>query len=308
MGARDPQVPDAGVPGDGGGLPGGVPDDTQANNAGVDTDPLDGGQSVAAGTPASDAAARGVDNTLAPAPWQLFLTFDDGPLGGTDDVLNNLRNAGNVASTFFILGSSCGTGWRRQQLGRIVNEAHLVGNHGDQHIYEYGNAQTMIKDFDASVVAVQKACQTNSIPYPPTHQVYARLPGSNTWRVPGLASADVSTRGHSTQQTADALARKGFSIYGWDIEWEQRYEERTQPGTQKKKRVGTGQPLQTPDEMANQIVSAFTRGRMRRPNKLILLTHDILFRASEGNGTKVQEMIQTLKQKGITTFRTLKDY
>ena len=58
------------------------------------------------------------------------LTFDDGPVGGTADLLDTLAAKG-VRATFFVVGSSAAA--QPDLLARMVAEGHAVGNHTEDH-------------------------------------------------------------------------------------------------------------------------------------------------------------------------------
>jgi peptidoglycan-N-acetylglucosamine deacetylase len=60
----------------------------------------------------------------------IALTFDDGPAGHTNDVLDALK-AHNVRATFFIVGNAAKT--HHATLARIGNEGHLLANHSATH-------------------------------------------------------------------------------------------------------------------------------------------------------------------------------
>jgi peptidoglycan/xylan/chitin deacetylase (PgdA/CDA1 family) len=62
-----------------------------------------------------------------------YLTFDDGPSGYTDTILNILKDYG-VKATFFVNGRTDANSYRLYQ--RIVNEGHAIGNHIYTHNYQ----------------------------------------------------------------------------------------------------------------------------------------------------------------------------
>jgi peptidoglycan/xylan/chitin deacetylase (PgdA/CDA1 family) len=76
-----------------------------------------------------------------PAPFPVYLTFDDGPTtdfpirveiaGPTIDALDVLK-AEQVQATFFLHGRSIND-WEGMVIARMVNEGHAVGNHLWQH-------------------------------------------------------------------------------------------------------------------------------------------------------------------------------
>ena len=47
--------------------------------------------------------------------------------------------------------------------------------------------------------------------------------------------------------------------------------------------------------MATELFQALQTGKTKKPNKVILLTHDRLFRKSKGQGARVQELIRALR-------------
>lgn len=60
----------------------------------------------------------------------IALTFDDGPAGRTNDVLDALK-AHNVRATFFVVGNTAKT--HHATLARITAEGHLLANHSATH-------------------------------------------------------------------------------------------------------------------------------------------------------------------------------
>ncbi|MGA7690255.1 MAG: polysaccharide deacetylase family protein [Jiangellales bacterium] len=58
------------------------------------------------------------------------LTFDDGPVAGTADLLDTLAAKG-VRATFFVVGSNAAA--QPDLLARMVAEGHAVGNHTEDH-------------------------------------------------------------------------------------------------------------------------------------------------------------------------------
>jgi peptidoglycan/xylan/chitin deacetylase (PgdA/CDA1 family) len=58
------------------------------------------------------------------------LTFDDGPVAGTADLLDVLADKG-VPATFFVVGSNAQA--QPDLLARMVSEGHVVGNHTQDH-------------------------------------------------------------------------------------------------------------------------------------------------------------------------------
>lgn len=65
---------------------------------------------------------------------KVCLTFDDGPLQGTEDVLDALAAVG-VPATFFLVGSKMASSQDKQRalVQRMLSERHRIGNHTYSH-------------------------------------------------------------------------------------------------------------------------------------------------------------------------------
>jgi peptidoglycan/xylan/chitin deacetylase (PgdA/CDA1 family) len=67
------------------------------------------------------------------APGRLALTFDDGPLDNTPQLLDVLRNEG-IRATFFVVGQNQGSSNWASLVRRIFQEGHQVGSHTLSHL------------------------------------------------------------------------------------------------------------------------------------------------------------------------------
>ena len=221
----------------------------------------------------------------------VYLTFDDGPLAGTDDVIAVL-NAEQVKGTLFMVGDHVSSAWRRG----VLNDAHgsrfvQVANHSSTHAggayraYYGGSPQTVLDGFN-------RATTTLRITGRP---IDARLPGRNTWRACNIVRTDPANRSDSSG-AANLLARNGYRIFGWDVEWRR---------TGSAAAEGAGHPDQRAGDLVREIGSSLRRtGGTQKPDKCIVLMHDTMFRASrsEGGGVtdrqQLVQFIQALKQAG----------
>lgn len=220
------------------------------------------------------------------APKTVYLTFDDGPVAGTDDVIAVLKNR-QVRGTLFMVGDHVKPGNRMTWLADAKASQYIeVANHSSTHAHlkytkYYDNPATVLKGF-------KQANQTLGIrgnPY-----VVARLPGRNTWRFQNIVSESswwnvIGAQGDSGA-AADLLARNGFRIFGWDLEWH-----RHESGPKK------GSPVETPQEMLNSVKSKLPFGTMAI-NEIVILAHDAMFRSSKGDRVKLEQFIDLLKAEG----------
>ena len=88
--------------------------------------------------PQTYSATSSPDNTA-------YLTFDDGPSGNTDIILQTLQED-NVKATFFVVGTDNADNLAR--LRRIVQEGHTIGMHSYSHSYKkiYASVEAFLKD------------------------------------------------------------------------------------------------------------------------------------------------------------------
>lgn len=88
--------------------------------------------------PQTYSATSSPDNTA-------YLTFDDGPSGNTDIILQTLQEE-NVKATFFVVGTDDAGNLARMR--RIVQEGHTIGMHSYSHSYKkiYASVEAFLKD------------------------------------------------------------------------------------------------------------------------------------------------------------------
>lgn len=206
----------------------------------------------------------------------IYLTFDDGPLAGTDDVIAVL-NAKQAKGTLFMVGAHVSSDWRRHQLdaahsSRFVQVANHSTTHANRQYSEYyRNPRAVVEGF-------QQATRTLRIAQRP---IRARLPGRNTWRVGNIVQNDPVNSGDSGA-AADLLATAGYRIYGWDVEWG----------------MSGGRPTDTADLVVQRIDRVIAAGTVKKAGHVVLLTHDVMFRASNHDRGKLERLIDLLRNAG----------
>lgn len=216
--------------------------------------------------PASEKASSGIGK-------KIFLTFDDGPLAGTDDVIAVL-NEKKAKGTLFMVGDHVNGSWRKAQMKSAHNNSYVeVANHSSSHAKNeyakyYSKPESVVEGFE-------KAGGTLGI-----KRKLARLPGRNTWRVGEIIASDLGSG-----QAADMLKKKGYKIFGWDSEW----------------KMENGRAIESPEDMLNKVKTVFERGGTRRENKQVILMHDTMFRQSIGGREKLSRFIDLLRQQGYET-------
>lgn len=129
---------------------------------------------------------------------EVYLQFDDSPIGGTSVVLDALRET-QVKATFFIVGKHI------EDIGKsgllsIVADGHTIGNHSYSHWYlkrdlDGKTTEDWVSDFVMGEDEIHRIVGQRP--------KYARIPGNKPeWR----------------KEIAAALAAEGWKVLGWD--WE----------------------------------------------------------------------------------------
>ena len=203
---------------------------------------------------------------------RIYLTFDDGPNKGTQNVLDIVQQE-NVPATFFIVGEHVFASieqaktWDSLQNATNIELCNHSYTHAHNH-YEkfYENADTVVKDIE---LTKEKLLPDNDI---------VRAPGRNSWRIDSLHYTDIK----KSKAAIDSLQKAGFIVIGWDLEWH--YDPKTLT------------VMNTADELLTQVDSVFTKGKTKSPDNLVLLAHDQAYKKSD-DSIQLREFVQKLKQK-----------
>lgn len=224
----------------------------------------------------------------------IFLTFDDGPTYGTQNILTILEEE-KVPATLFLVGKNIVKN-NDTYLKILASNYVSVANHTYSHANSkykkfYSNKNKLLSDLEKNNTILTK----DTIPVIQSQYLPVRLAGRNVFRLPHLSSNDYSIPKEqrlNEYSKYNMLEKKGFFIYGWDIEWEYSKE---------------GKVSYTPKELVNQIEHLNRRKRSKLKNKIILLMHDFTF-INRHNGKKdLQTFIRILKQHGWK-FETIEKY
>lgn len=129
---------------------------------------------------------------------RVYLTFDDGPSSGTDEILDILAEY-DVKATFFVVGK---TGeWAEDAYRRIVEDGHTLGMHSYTHEYQqiyasldaYSEDLLVLQDYLYDITGVKS--------------VYVRFPGGSSNKV---SRTDM-------REFIAWLEEAGFTYYDWNI-------------------------------------------------------------------------------------------
>ncbi|MBF0164757.1 MAG: polysaccharide deacetylase family protein [Magnetococcales bacterium] len=221
---------------------------------------------------------------------QVYLTFDDGPLTGTREILEVLTRA-EVPGTFFLVGEHVVANAERGETLRRLRESPWarIANHSYSHAREryrtfYADADGMLTDFRKN----NEVLGFTQPPYP------TRLPGRIDWRYEGrYISADSHPKESVTKASkgVEQLFENGFVIYGWDIEWG---------------RPGRKNPLEPAESLLNRIRQRLAAGKTVKPDRIVILMHDFHFNVKAALES-LETLIRGLKEEKLA-FKWIHDY
>lgn len=129
----------------------------------------------------------------------IYLTFDDGPCGNTEKLLDLLKKY-DAKVTFFVVGNK----QRVDLIRRAYEEGHSIGVHTYTHVYSkiYANEEAFFEDFQAAEQVIYE--QTGE---------YTRL-----FRFPGGSGNTVSrgNKGIMTRLT-QYMTDMGYRYFDWNV-------------------------------------------------------------------------------------------
>ncbi len=213
----------------------------------------------------------------------IYLTFDDGPGAGTNNVINIIKQE-KVTATMFIIGEhvhgspSQNNTWNTMQFDSFLQ----ICNHSYTHAFH----NNFNKFYRESAGAINDFGRSNDSFHFTTNII--RTPGRNIWRTAKINFTDLK----KSTQTADSLKRSNYNLIGWDLEW----------------RFTRNQKLiQSDTLLVNEINNFFVKSETRTPGHLVLLMHDRTFKNSTDSAA-LSWMIQKLKSTDEYNFETLDKY
>ncbi len=212
----------------------------------------------------------------------IYLTIDDSPLNGSRYIDSIIRVTG-VKTNIFLVGHPIRESSRFKKNYELLNDNPYIEIYN--HSYSHANHRYLnyYKKPEEVVADFEKNRNDFSLQHP-----IARLPGRNLWHI-AKRTKNVKQTG---AEAAQLLVDNGYKIFGWDVEWKYESKDYT--------------PLQTIDELLEEIENikntsqTFTRGH------IVLLMHDQMFGKINAKND-LETLIYKLKENGYT-FEYLRKY
>lgn len=212
----------------------------------------------------------------------IYLTFDDGPNRGTENLLKILRKR-NVCATAFLVGKhSYDSNRQKHDLENMRKDPLIeLANHSFSHAHNkyanyYKNPEAVVHDFDIAKDSLK------------LQDKIARTPGRNIWRLNNINVTDIK----SSTQAANSLQKAGYKLVGWDLEWKP---------TNKMVLKGSHQA------MLKKVDSIFFNDLEKTSRHLVFLTHD-QYLADTDSVNELDLFIEKLQKTNRFVFRRISDY
>ncbi len=215
-------------------------------------------------------------------PLAIYLTFDDGPVKASSYIMDIVRRDSIAVNVFVVGHKAVATSEARELVNKYRSNSLVeIGNHSFSHAglkYKkfYSRPGTVISD-------ILLNNDTLLLPYKTV-----RLPGRNVWRVNGRAKNDLQ----DANAAADSLAKLGYSIYGWDIEW--RFD-------------SLQQSFFSAVQMINAVKYLVQHNLSFTSGHIVILLHDPML-SDEYFRKQLALFIQAIKEIPLWKFCNLNDY
>jgi len=215
--------------------------------------------------------------------YHVYVTFDDGPLEGSEDIDDAVRTD-KIKINVFNVGSHVRSVPRMSTYFQLYeNNPYIeIGNHSYSHAHDeyrlfYKDPEAVYQDFEKNERVLKLKTKL------------ARLPGRNMWRIGKISKNDVL----SGSTAADLLSKNGYTVFGWDLEWQHD--------------ARTGAPIQTVNDIYHVIETLLKERRTVTENHIVILCHDEMFRKN-WEETELKQLIERLKSTGKYEFNHLSEY
>lgn len=235
-----------------------------------------------------------VKNIKQKMPKVAFLTFDDGPLKATKNIIEVI-NEENIPITMFFIGSQINSFKTIYEealsFSNITIANHTYSHANNRYKKFYSDPILVVEDIKSanSIISKDRVSKTSSAFLP------VRLAGRNVFRLPNIQRDDnmIPFPQRETEIIGyDDIFKEGYYIYGWDLEWP--YE-------------SNGKPMQTAEEIFEKMEKIYKNNSSSKENKVILLMHDFMFAQKFNGKENLQTLIQLLKDNDWS-FENIENY
>lgn len=221
-------------------------------------------------------------DSLNPQLKYIYLTIDDAPLNGSK-YIDSVILSQKIKTNLFIVGNSIDGSNRFLRYYKMFQENPYV----EIYNHSYSHANNRYIDFYKNPELVLQDFEKNQTEFNIRHKI-ARLPGRNLWQI-GEKKKNYKQTGSTS---AELLAKNGYKIYGWDVEWTYNAKDYS--------------PQKNVDELIKEIEASYNSSKTFTPKHVVLLMHDQMF-AKVNEKNNLRELISKLKKHDFV-FEYLSSY
>lgn len=220
---------------------------------------------------------------LKKKPKHIYLSFDDGPLLGSQ-AIDSIVTAKGVKSSVFLIGKHAKMSKKLTTYLQRYLDNPLIESYNHSYTHANHKYQTFYSDPTSAFTDFVKAEEELGL----KHKV-ARLPGRNIWMFDDVKRLD----GRNGGSTAEMLHDDGFKVFGWDVEW--------------RLNGKTGESQQTVSQTYRDIKNFLDKNISLYPNNVVLLMHDDMFQLPIGQ-KQLGALIDSLQRHPDYNFEFMTDY
>lgn len=200
----------------------------------------------------------------------IYLTFDDGPLNGSEHI-DSVVLAEQLKVNVFVVGMYMHQSKLLQRYFKLYKENPFIEIYNHSYTHAHDKYELFYRDPENVLADIRK----NESEFDLRFKI-VRLPGRNMWRI-GNRKRDDEKSGSAA---ADLLAANGYKLFGWDLEWDHD--------------LKNGDPIQSVGTMVKEIEAMFKYKRSFTPGHVVILAHDEMFR-KKWEESELKQLIDTLK-------------
>jgi peptidoglycan/xylan/chitin deacetylase (PgdA/CDA1 family) len=215
----------------------------------------------------------------------IYLTFDDGPLEGSEHI-DSVVLQERLKISVFLVGQLV---MKNKKLQAYLEE-YKSNPYIEAYNHSYTHANGKYKKFYSAPVSVLDDIQQDEAVLG-LHYKIVRLPGRNIWRL-GKLRKDDAAAGSSGSAAADTLAAHGYKLFGWDTEW---------------RHNNDGTPIQSVDEMVKEIETRLDNGSTLTKDHIVVLIHDEMFRKT-WEESELKQLVDKLRAHENYVFEHVRYY
>lgn len=213
----------------------------------------------------------------------IYLTFDDGPLNGSENI-NNIILKEKIKISVFMVGEHVIKNKQMDTYAKYYDENPYIDEYNHSFTHANDHYEAFYNNVGKSVQDIIYNQNILKLPYK-----IVRLPGRNIWRLGGRSKNDIS----NGIQTADQLVALGYKVVGWDVEWQHH--------------SADGAPVQTVNEMYTAVQKLCSSGKTFTKNNVVILIHDEMFQKS-WEESELKELIDLLRANPDFSFEQMRFY